>query len=150
MEERHRERETEYQAGFMLLAQSPTWDSNWQTVRLWPESQNQELDAQLTEPPRHPCVVFFFFFLFYFFYIYSFLRDREAEQKRGRGRERGRHRIWSSSRLRAVSTEADAGLKLRNWDHDLSWSRMHNRLNHPGTPVFFLIHLLFVLCRHIF
>ena len=39
-------------------------------------------------------------------------RDRERERKQGRGRERGRQRI--SSMLCNVSTEPDAGLKLRN------------------------------------
>ena len=46
-----------------------------------------------------------------------FIFDRETEHERGRGRERGRHRIGSrlqeaGSRLRAVSTEPDAGLEL--------------------------------------
>ena len=37
-------------------AQSPTQGSNPQTGRSWPEPK---LDAQLTEPPRHPKVVSF-------------------------------------------------------------------------------------------
>ena len=44
-----------------------------------------------------------------FLWLFVFLRQRETEHKPGRGRERGRHRL---SRLRAVSTEPDAGLEL--------------------------------------
>ena len=49
----------------------------------------------------------------FFFNVHLFLRkrERETEHERGRGRERGKHRIRSSSRLRAVSTEPDAGLE---------------------------------------
>ena len=43
-----------------------------------------------------------------------FLRDRDRVQVEEGQRERGRHRIGSSSRLRAVSTEPDPGLKLTN------------------------------------
>ena len=39
-------------------------------------------------------------------------RERERESKPGSGRERGRER--TPSRLRAVSTEPDMGLKLTN------------------------------------
>ena len=41
-------------------------------------------------------------------------RERETEHEMGRGRERGRHGIGSSSRLRAVSTEPDAGPEPTN------------------------------------
>ena len=43
-------------------------------------------------------------------------RERETERERepGRDRERGRHRTQVGSRLRAVSTEPDAGLELTN------------------------------------
>ena len=43
-------------------------------------------------------------------FIYLFLSEKESKQ--GKGRERGRERI--PSRLHAVSTEPDAGLKLMN------------------------------------
>ena len=47
---RGRERgERESQAGSVLSAQVPTRGSIWGAVR-----QNQESDAQPTEPPRHP------------------------------------------------------------------------------------------------
>ena len=42
--EGQRQRETD-------TAQSLTWGPNPQTTRSWPEPK---LDAQLTEPPRHP------------------------------------------------------------------------------------------------
>ena len=39
------------------------------------------------------------------------------------------------SRLRAVSTEPDVGLKLHELgDHDLSRSQTLNQLSHPGAP----------------
>ena len=46
-----RQGDTESKAGSKLSAQSPTWGSNSQTARSWPEPKS---DAQLTEPPRHP------------------------------------------------------------------------------------------------
>ena len=54
--ERGRERERDTQnpkqvPGSELSAQSPMWGLNSQTVRSRPEPK---LDAQLTEPPRHP------------------------------------------------------------------------------------------------
>ena len=53
----------------------------------------------------------------------------------GRDRERGRDRI--PSRLRAVRTEPNAGLDLRN--HEImTWaSWMLNRQSHPGAPAIF-------------
>ena len=55
-------------------------------------------------------------------FIYLFLEEteREGERKQGRGRQRWRQRI--PGRLRAISTELDVGLDLRNraQDHDLS------------------------------
>ena len=52
-----------------------------------------------------------------------FLRRRETEHERGRVRERGRHRIWTGSRLWAISTEPDAGLKLT--DHEImTWAKV--------------------------
>ena len=43
------------------------------------------------------------------------MRGRETERKQGRGREReGDAESEAGSRLRAVSTEPDAGLELTN------------------------------------
>ena len=50
-------------------------------------------------------------------------------------RERGRHRIWS--RLQVPSCQHRARCRARThtlWDHDLSRSRIPNRLSHPGAP----------------
>ena len=50
-----------------------------------------------------------------FFYIYLFLRDRERQCEQGMGREReGDTESEAGSRLRAVSTEPDAGLQPTN------------------------------------
>ena len=50
-----------------------------------------------------------------FFNIYLFLRDRERQSMRGGGAEReGNTESEAGSRLRAVSTEPDVGLKPTN------------------------------------
>ena len=47
--------------------------------------------------------------------VYSFPKEkRETERERGRGRERGDTESEAGSRLRAVSTEPDAGLEPTN------------------------------------
>ena len=61
-----------------------------------------------------------------FFNVYLFLTERERQRDRvwvGRGRERGGHRIWSSSRLWAVSTETDTGLKLTDCEI-MTWAEV--------------------------
>ena len=50
--EAHREGERECQVVSRLSVQSPMWGSIPETVRSWPHDLNQELDTQLTEPPR--------------------------------------------------------------------------------------------------
>ena len=79
----------------------------------------------------------FMFLLLLFFNIYSFLRDGERQNMSGRGTEReGDTDSEAGSRLRAVSTEPDAGLELNKpRDHDLSRSRTLNRLSHPAAPI---------------
>ena len=53
--------------------------------------------------------------IFLFFYIYLFLIGRERQNTSGGGAEReGDTKSEAGSRLRAVSTEPDAGLKLTN------------------------------------
>ena len=49
-----------------------------------------------------------------FFNVYLFLRQKETEHERGRGRERQNKESEAGSGLRAVSTEPDAGLELRD------------------------------------
>ena len=67
-------------------------------------------------------------------YIY-FEREREKYEW-GKGREKGRQRI--PSRLRAVSTEPNAGLNLMNREI-MTWaeikSQMPNWLSHQGAPM---------------
>ena len=54
------------------------------------------------------------FFFFYFFNVNLFFeREGETEPESGRGRERGTE-SEAGSRLRAVSTEPDAGLEPIN------------------------------------
>ena len=56
--EGQRERETQnpkQAPGSELSAQSPTWGSNSQSTRSWPEPKS---DAQPTEPPRRPVIEF--------------------------------------------------------------------------------------------
>ena len=60
---------------------------------------------------NHVSTWLLFFFLI-FFNIYSFLRDRERQNVSRGGAERGRDtESEAGSRLRAVSTEPDAGLE---------------------------------------
>ena len=51
--------ERESQAGSMLSAQSLTVGLISQIVRTWPGLNLSQLDAQLTEPPTHPCSCLF-------------------------------------------------------------------------------------------
>ena len=69
-----------------------------------------------------------------FFNVYFWEKESETHCERGRGRERGRHRIWSRPRLWAVRAWCGAWTH-EPWDHDLSQSRMPNRLRHPGAPI---------------
>ena len=43
--------------------------------------------------------------------MFLFIFEREREREQGRGGERGRRRTEIGSKLQAVSTEADVGLK---------------------------------------
>ena len=75
-----------------------------------------------------------------FFLMFLFIFETKTEHEQGRGRERGRHRIWS--RLQALSFQhrAQHGARTHGlWDHDLGWSWMLNRLNHPGAPIMTLL-----------
>ena len=66
--------------------------------------------------------------------------ERERDREQGRSWERRRHKIWS--RPQALSCQHRAPRRARTHkprDHDLSGSRMHNRLSHPEAPVFLLL-----------
>ena len=94
---------------------------------------------------NHSILVFVFFFIFLMFiYFWERETDRQTEHEWGRGRERGRHR--NRGRLQALSCQHRAWREAwthKQWDHDLSRSRMLNQLSHPGNSVAFLI--LFLL-----
>ena len=63
------------------------------------------------------------------------MRETERVSRGGAERERGRKRI--PSRLHAVSTETDAGLRLTHHEVMTSAetkSRMPDRLSHAGAP----------------
>ena len=71
---------------------------------------------------------------FFNVYLWETQTDRERERDRmGAGEEQRERHIESKagSRLRAVSTEPDAGLELMN-PETMTW--MLNRLSHPGAP----------------
>ena len=73
------------------------------------------------------------------FNLYLFLRERERQSSSRGGAEKEGDRI--QSRLQAPSCQHRAwhGAWTRELqDHDLSWSRTLNPLNHPGTPNVFL------------
>ena len=74
-----------------------------------------------------------------FLNVHLFLRERQRQRQStsGGGAERGRHRIQSGSQ--ALSCQHRARPRAwthEQWDHDLSRSRMLNRLSHPGTLYF--------------
>ena len=50
--------------------------------------------------------------MFFLKYFYLFLRQREIEHEQGRAEREGDTESEAGSRLRAVSTEPDAGLEL--------------------------------------
>ena len=80
-----------------------------------------------------------FLFLNFFFSTFIYFWDRERQSMNGGGSEReGDTESETGSRLRAVSTEPDAGLEPTDCKimHDLSRSRTLNRLSHPGAPEF--------------
>ena len=85
-------------------------------------------------------IFYFFLFQFFFFYVYLFLRDREGQSTSGGGAEKE----WDTeseagSRLWAISTEPDTGLKLTNCEI-MTWAEVgHNRLSHPGAQKKFYI-----------
>ena len=68
-----------------------------------------------------------------------YLRERERRQRqleRGRGKKTETE-SGAGSRLVAVSYQHRAGCRTRThkqWDHDLSRSRMLNQLSHPQVP----------------
>ena len=60
--------------------------------------------------------------------------EKERESRKGAERE-GDTESEAGSRLRAGSTEPDAGGRTHEpRDHDLSQSRTLNQLSHPGAP----------------
>ena len=76
---------------------------------------------------------FWMFSFFFFLILLMFIFERECA--RGGRAERGRHRI--PSRLQALSCQHRARCRAQThkpWDHDLSQSRLVNRMSHPGTP----------------
>ena len=76
--------------------------------------------------------IYFNFFIISF-NVYFFFREKETECKWGTGGEReGDTESEAGSRLRAVSTEPDAGLEPTS----LRSRRMLNRLSHSGAPSF--------------
>ena len=87
-------------------------------------------------------------FLSFFKKFYSlFIFETETEHQWGRGRERRRHRI--PSRLQALSCQHRARCGTRThklWDRDLTWSRMLNRLSHPGAPVSLFFNVSLFIC----
>ena len=114
--EGQRERETQnlkQAPGSELSAQSPTRGSNSRTMRSWPEPKS---DAQPTEPPRRPKM-----------FIYFWRRERQSMSGGGAERE-GDTECEAGSRLRAVSTDPDAGLELMDCEI-MTWAKVRRLTN---------------------
>ena len=67
--------------------------------------RNMKLSGNVVGVAVYSCLIFFFYFLFIF--------DRDRAQV-GEGQREGDTESETNSRLRADSTEPDAGLKLTN------------------------------------
>ena len=104
------------------------------------------------------CISFFFrrrefieddeFGFKFFLRFYLFLRQRETEYEQGRGRERRRDRIRSRFQALSCQHRARCGARTHGLrDHDLSGSRMLNRLSHPGAPMMNLVLNVFIMRR---
>ena len=72
-----------------------------------------------------------------------FLRERERDKARvGEGQRARETESEAGSRLQAVSTEPDRGLKLTDCEivtYDMRRSQMLNQLSHPGAPTICII-----------
>ena len=79
-------------------------------------------------------VSFPFYFVYLFFKVFVYFWERETEHERGRGRE-GDPEYKAGSRLRAVSTESDAGPEPMNREI-MTWAKSQtlNQPSHPGAP----------------
>ena len=72
--------------------------------------------------------------------MFIYFWDRQRLSMNGGGSERGRHRIWSRFQALSCQHRARRGAGTHAlWDHDLSRSRMLNRLSHPGAPLLSLV-----------
>ena len=81
---------------------------------------------------RNTLRVRYFFNLFFNICLW----ETEIEHEWGRGRERGRHRIPSRLQTLSCQHRARHGAQTHGpRNHDLSWSRPHNWLSHPGAPI---------------
>ena len=75
------------------------------------------------------------FIVFKNFFNVLFFIERERQSVSGGGAERVRHRIGSRLQAPSCQHRARHGAQTHELrDYDLSQSRMHNRLSHPGTP----------------
>ena len=108
-------------------------------VSLWTKGTTKTLAEYLKHSYLQEYFSFFIFLLLlfsFFIKVYLFLREdpRAGERHRERGWDRG-------SEAGSVLTAARAqcgGLNAWTRDHDLSRSRMLNRLSHPGAPLLLL------------
>ena len=95
-------------------------DRIWRGSRLWPVSTEPDAgleltDCEITTWAKVGCLTNRATQAPHKMIIYFWERERETEYEQGRGREReGDTETEASSRLWAVSTEPDAGLKLTN------------------------------------
>ena len=122
-----REGDTESETGSRLWAVSTEPDAGLKLmdreIMTWAEV------GRLTVPATQAPLCFF---IFIFFNVYLFLRQRQSMNGGGSERE-GDTEYETGSRLWAVSTEPDAGLKLmeavRSWPEWAKVDRKSTRLN---------------------
>ena len=115
------------EAGFVLTAASPMRGLNSWTVRSWPELK---ADAQLTEPPRHPYVLFILMFT-YLFWEWGHMHA-PAHRSWERGEEERENPKQPPCSARSPAWVRSHDRQLRTWAYIKSWTP--SQLSHPGTP----------------
>ena len=84
------------------------------------------------------------FTFFFFFLMFIYLWDRGGHREGQRQKETEDLKQAPCWQCRVVCRARTHEL----WDHDLSWSGMLNRLNHPGAPICFILFALATTLNH--
>ena len=123
--ERERQREREERILSRLHTQHEAWHRAWSNdceITTWAKIKSWRLDHWATQALCYYYFCFLGFFGFFNIYLVLKGRERERESRVGADRE-GDTESQAGSRLWAVSTEPDAGLKLTNYEI-MTWAEV--------------------------